>query len=86
VQWLGIALQLRQEYLVTQVHLMKQEKVACLIDNDATLALDPSDTYAVQVRKCSVQPLPTTHRADSLRQKDSPPAQSHPYSCVLRAE
>lgn len=31
---------------------MKQEKVACLIDNDATLALEAGDTYAVQVCGC----------------------------------
>ncbi len=30
---------------------MKQEKVACLIDNDASLALDPHDSYLVQVSR-----------------------------------
>jgi len=34
---------------VPQVTLIKQEKVACLIDNEATLGLDPKDPYAVQV-------------------------------------
>uniref|UniRef100_A0A383VCY8 UTP-monosaccharide-1-phosphate uridylyltransferase n=1 Tax=Tetradesmus obliquus TaxID=3088 RepID=A0A383VCY8_TETOB len=33
-----------------QVVLIKQEKVPCLIDNDAHLALDPSDAYAVQTK------------------------------------
>jgi hypothetical protein len=32
------------------VVLIKQEKVPCLIDNDAHLALDPSDAYAVQTK------------------------------------
>jgi len=29
---------------------MKQEKVACLIDNDAHLALDAKDPFAVQTK------------------------------------
>jgi UDP-N-acetylglucosamine pyrophosphorylase len=33
-----------------QVSLIKQEKVACLIDNDATLALEPSDSFALQTK------------------------------------
>jgi UDP-sugar pyrophosphorylase len=33
-----------------QVVLIKQEKVPCLIDNDAHLALDPNDPYAVQTK------------------------------------
>ncbi|XP_024394251.1 UDP-sugar pyrophosphorylase [Physcomitrium patens] len=33
-----------------QVHLLKQEKVACLADNDARIALDPSDSYAIQTK------------------------------------
>ncbi len=32
-----------------QVTLLKQEKVACLIDNDAHLALDSSDPFVIQV-------------------------------------
>lgn len=28
---------------------MKQEKVACLIDNDARLAAEPKDPFAIQV-------------------------------------
>jgi UDP-N-acetylglucosamine pyrophosphorylase len=32
------------------VTLVKQEKVACLVDNDATLALDPADSFAVQTK------------------------------------
>ena len=32
-----------------QVFLIKQEKVGCLVDNEATLALDPNNPYAVQV-------------------------------------
>lgn len=35
---------------IQQVTLIKQEKVACLVDNDATLALDPADSYAVQTK------------------------------------
>ncbi|XP_042408018.1 UDP-sugar pyrophosphorylase-like [Zingiber officinale] len=34
----------------TQVILLKQEKVACLDDNDATLALDPNDKYKIQTK------------------------------------
>ncbi|KAK8580221.1 hypothetical protein V6N13_143340 [Hibiscus sabdariffa] len=34
----------------TQVHLLKQEKVACLEDNDARLALDPHDKYKIQTK------------------------------------
>ena len=30
-----------------QVTLIKQEKVACLIDNDAHLALEPNDPFQV---------------------------------------
>ena len=33
-----------------QIHLLKQEKVACLADNDARLALDPKDPGAVQTK------------------------------------
>lgn len=33
-----------------QIRLLKQEKVACLSDNDAHLALLPSDCYAVQTK------------------------------------
>ncbi|KAL6747103.1 nucleotide-diphospho-sugar transferase [Haematococcus lacustris] len=33
-----------------QVHLVKQEKVACLLDNAATLALDPGNSYRVQTK------------------------------------
>eukprot|EP00250_Pteridium_aquilinum_P006680 c16546_g1_i1 orf=347-2179(-) len=33
-----------------QVILLKQEKVACLQDNEARLALDPSDKYAIQTK------------------------------------
>lgn len=29
---------------------MKQEKVACLIDNDAHLALEPSDAFQIQTK------------------------------------
>lgn len=29
---------------------MKQEKVACLIDNEAHLALDPSDPFEIQTK------------------------------------
>ncbi|KAI7730494.1 hypothetical protein M8C21_003375 [Ambrosia artemisiifolia] len=32
----------------TQVKLLKQEKVACLADNDARLALDPNNKYRIQ--------------------------------------
>ncbi|KAK8947791.1 UDP-sugar pyrophosphorylase [Platanthera guangdongensis] len=31
-----------------QVILIKQEKVACLDDNDARIALDPNDKYMIQ--------------------------------------
>ncbi|WOL19775.1 UDP-sugar pyrophosphorylase [Canna indica] len=34
----------------TQVTLLKQEKVACLADNDARLALDPNDKYKIQTK------------------------------------
>ncbi|CAA7409048.1 unnamed protein product [Spirodela intermedia] len=34
----------------TQVKLLKQEKVACLKDNDARLALDPVDSYKIQTK------------------------------------
>lgn len=34
----------------TQVHLLKQEKVACLDDNDARLAVDPHNTYRIQTK------------------------------------
>jgi len=33
-----------------QVVLLKQEKVACLLDNDAHLALDPADPFQVQTK------------------------------------
>ncbi|MCO5578436.1 hypothetical protein L7F22_032278 [Adiantum nelumboides] len=33
-----------------QVVLLKQEKVACFQDNDARLALDPSDKYTIQTK------------------------------------
>ncbi|ONK79525.1 uncharacterized protein A4U43_C01F7240 [Asparagus officinalis] len=33
-----------------QVKLLKQEKVACLADNDARLALDPNDKYKIQTK------------------------------------
>lgn len=33
----------------TQVKLLKQEKVACLADNDAKLAVDPKNIYRIQV-------------------------------------
>ncbi|KAE8701789.1 UDP-sugar pyrophosphorylase [Hibiscus syriacus] len=33
-----------------QVKLLKQEKVACLDDNDARLALDPHDKYRIQTK------------------------------------
>lgn len=32
-----------------QVSLIKQEKVACLVDSEATLGLDPKDPYTIQV-------------------------------------
>jgi UDP-sugar pyrophosphorylase len=32
----------------SQVKILKQEKVACLADNDARLALDPNDKYRIQ--------------------------------------
>uniref|UniRef100_M8BEG3 UTP-monosaccharide-1-phosphate uridylyltransferase n=1 Tax=Aegilops tauschii TaxID=37682 RepID=M8BEG3_AEGTA len=32
----------------SQVKILKQEKVACLADNDARLALDPNDKYKIQ--------------------------------------
>ncbi|XP_027093022.1 UDP-sugar pyrophosphorylase [Coffea arabica] len=34
----------------TQVKLLKQEKVACLIDNDAHLALEPNNQYRIQTK------------------------------------
>ncbi|XP_020108870.1 UDP-sugar pyrophosphorylase isoform X2 [Ananas comosus] len=34
----------------SQVKLLKQEKVACLDDNDARLALDPNDKYKIQTK------------------------------------
>ncbi|KAL5737397.1 hypothetical protein ACOSP7_030158 [Xanthoceras sorbifolium] len=34
----------------TQVKLLKQEKVACLDDNDARLALDPKNKYIIQTK------------------------------------
>ncbi|KVI09311.1 UDP-sugar pyrophosphorylase-like isoform X1 [Cynara cardunculus var. scolymus] len=34
----------------TQVKLLKQEKVACLADNDARLALDPTNKYRIQTK------------------------------------
>ncbi|RDX88972.1 UDP-sugar pyrophosphorylase 1 [Mucuna pruriens] len=34
----------------TQVTLLKQEKVACLEDNDARLALDPQNKYKIQTK------------------------------------
>lgn len=34
----------------TQVTLLKQEKVACLADNDARLALDPQNKYRIQTK------------------------------------
>nr|DAD39808.1 TPA_asm: hypothetical protein HUJ06_014131 [Nelumbo nucifera] len=34
----------------TQVKLLKQEKVACLDDNDARLAVDPRDKYRIQTK------------------------------------
>ncbi|XP_030526560.1 UDP-sugar pyrophosphorylase [Rhodamnia argentea] len=34
----------------SQVKLLKQEKVACLADNDARLALDPQDNYKIQTK------------------------------------
>ncbi|XP_031495460.1 UDP-sugar pyrophosphorylase [Nymphaea colorata] len=34
----------------SQVILLKQEKVACLADNDASLALDPNDKYKIQTK------------------------------------
>lgn len=33
-----------------QITLIKQEKVACLTDNDAHLALEPSDPYTIQTK------------------------------------
>jgi UDP-sugar pyrophosphorylase len=33
-----------------QITLMKQEKVACLSDSEARLALDPKDPYAIQTK------------------------------------
>jgi hypothetical protein len=33
-----------------QITLLKQEKVACLSDSDAHLALDPSDAFAIQTK------------------------------------
>jgi UDP-sugar pyrophosphorylase len=34
----------------SQVHVIKQEKVACLSDGDASLALDPTDAFSVQTK------------------------------------
>eukprot|EP00271_Cylindrocystis_brebissonii_P023199 TRINITY_DN947_c0_g2_i1.p1 TRINITY_DN947_c0_g2~~TRINITY_DN947_c0_g2_i1.p1 ORF type:complete len:631 (-),score=144.25 TRINITY_DN947_c0_g2_i1:449-2341(-) len=34
----------------TQIHLLKQEKVACLSDNNATLAREPKDIFAIQTK------------------------------------
>ncbi|CAM0909705.1 unnamed protein product [Alopecurus aequalis] len=34
----------------SQVKILKQEKVACLADNDARLALDPDDKYKIQTK------------------------------------
>ncbi|XP_068658802.1 UDP-sugar pyrophosphorylase [Aristolochia californica] len=34
----------------TQVNLLKQEKVACLDDNDARLAVDPQNKYRIQTK------------------------------------
>ncbi|KAL5559694.1 hypothetical protein UlMin_035905 [Ulmus minor] len=34
----------------TQVKLLKQEKVACLADNDARLAVDPQNKYRIQTK------------------------------------
>ncbi|GAB4844122.1 hypothetical protein Ancab_037429 [Ancistrocladus abbreviatus] len=34
----------------TQITLLKQEKVACLEDNDARLALDPNNRYRIQTK------------------------------------
>ncbi|KAI4999850.1 hypothetical protein ZWY2020_004439 [Hordeum vulgare] len=34
----------------SQVKIVKQEKVACLADNDARLALDPNDKYKIQTK------------------------------------
>ncbi|CAD6335526.1 unnamed protein product [Miscanthus lutarioriparius] len=34
----------------SQVKILKQEKVACLADNDARLALDPSEKYKIQTK------------------------------------
>lgn len=34
----------------TQLKLLKQEKVACLVDNDAHLALDPQNKYRIQTK------------------------------------
>ncbi|XP_059455608.1 UDP-sugar pyrophosphorylase [Corylus avellana] len=34
----------------TQVKLLKQEKVACLSDNDARLAVDPNNKYRIQTK------------------------------------
>ena len=36
--------------LWVQITLIKQEKVACLTDNDAHLALEPSDPYTIQTK------------------------------------
>lgn len=33
----------------TQVKLLKQEKVACLADNDSKLAVEPKNKYRIQV-------------------------------------
>jgi UDP-sugar pyrophosphorylase len=36
--------------LPDQIQLLKQEKVACLVDNDAKLALDPSNPFLIQTK------------------------------------
>ncbi|KAM6577538.1 hypothetical protein CsatB_029381 [Cannabis sativa] len=33
-----------------QVKLLKQEKVACLVDNEARLALDPQNKYRIHTK------------------------------------
>uniref|UniRef100_A0A8I6YBY3 UTP-monosaccharide-1-phosphate uridylyltransferase n=1 Tax=Hordeum vulgare subsp. vulgare TaxID=112509 RepID=A0A8I6YBY3_HORVV len=34
----------------SQVKILKQEKVACLVDNDARLALDPNNKYKIHTK------------------------------------
>ncbi|KAG6542802.1 hypothetical protein Mapa_015706 [Marchantia paleacea] len=36
--------------LPDQIVLLKQEKVACLSDNDASIAMDPSDSFLIQTK------------------------------------